>query len=405
MNELVPIRWPRETEWLKPASLALLDRTPVNCVVLPEAPADFVAAAKAKGIQVVAEPPAVLVDEPVWPGVQTSMRGSNTSDAGPTGPPWADANGWKVMLARLRSAGKPVWVGAEPPADRVLRPEHYALAVADAEAYGGRWLISPDAALKKGLLAGDTQAKETWATLTGALRFFDARRQSWSALRPLARLGIASSFEGEDEFIAAEVLNLAARRHVPYRAMLRPHLDLQGLSTVLWIHAKAPEGAEKKALTDFVAAGGTLVLPASAAHMTDGLAPAGKSVVDYRLYASGKGRIAVAAEPWSDPWVVVSDVNRMMTRRADLFRLWNAGASNAYLATDGKRVVAHVLNFTGRPAAHPMSLWLARAARSVVFYDLFGRAEKLPVAAKNEGVEVSLPPFASYAAVEFGEGA
>src|SRR5687768_6529490 len=125
------------------------------------------------------------------------------------------------MLARAKSAGKPVWVPGEPPKDRALRPEHYALAVADAGAYGGRWLISFEAELSKGLLQGDSQAEETWATIVGALRFFDAR-PAVSAYRPLARLGVVSSFDDADEFLAGEVLNLAARRHVPYRIVLRP---------------------------------------------------------------------------------------------------------------------------------------------------------------------------------------
>lgn len=400
MSELVPVRWPREAEWLRPASLALLDRTPVNCVVLPEAPADFVAAAKGRGLTVVAEAPGVALSEPVWPGVKTGAGGS--ADAGPTGPPWADSNGWAVMLARAKSPGKPVWVPADPPADRVLRPQHYALAVADAESCGGRWMVSFDPELKKGLLKGDPQAKETWATVTGALRFFDGKRAAWSGYRPLARLGVISSFTGDDEFLAGEVLNLAARQHISYRIVVRPKLDLQGLSTVLWIHEKAPEGEEKKALSAFVQAGGTLVVPVSAAQITDGLAAAGKSVTGYPLFTSGKGRIAVAAEEWGDPWVVVADINRMMTRRADLFRMWNSGAANAFLTTDGKRVLAQVLNFTARPQAHPMSLWIARKASSATFYDLFGRAEKLTVTPRNDGSEVNLPPFASYAAVEFG---
>jgi hypothetical protein len=91
-----------------------------------------------------------------------------------------------------------------------------------------------------------------------------------------------------------------------------------------------------------------------------------------------------------------------MTKRADVYRLWNAGASNAFLQTDGARTLAQILNFTGRPAGHPMSLWIAQRVSSARFYDLFGRTEKLDVIRKGEGSEVNLPPFSSYAAVEFG---
>jgi hypothetical protein len=295
-----------------------------------------------------------------------------------------------------------VWVSVEPPEKTIIRAEHYALAVADAEAYGGRWIITLDADTRKGLLANNSDPREIWQTIGKALRFFRQQEPKWQGLQPLARLGVLSDFEGDNEFMATEILNLGARRHLAYRILVPPRVDLKGLAGVLWVYQKAPEGEMLKTLRAFVSTGGLLILPASAAHLSDGLPPAGRTEFGYRLYTMGKGRLAVPSETWGDPYVVASDAQRLLTRRHDVSRLWNPGASNTLSLVSGSRAVTQILNFTGRPAGHPMSAWIAWPAKTAKFLDLFGRTESLPVTSKTGGAEVSLPPFTSYAAIEWG---
>ena len=404
MNQLHPLRWPVEPAWQQPEALTLLEGTPFNCILAEQVSQPLTEAASQRGIEVLRSIPTdvVLLKDGVWPGVQRGHGGS--TDAGPTGPPWVDANGWAIQLARAKNPGKTVWVDSKVPEDRVLRPEEYALAVADAEAYGARRVVTLDASVRKGLLDGEGQAREAWSTASHAARFFAARREKLMTLKPLARLGIVSSYEGADEFLATEVLNLAARRHLPYQVMLQAE-SLEGLAAVLWIREKAPQGAEKQALDAFVQSGGLLVVPASAAHIADGLPSGSVHETGYRTVRSAKGLIAVANQPWSDPYVVATNVHRLMTRRHDPFRLWNAASCNAHVVVGPQRTVAHVLNYTARAAGQPISLWVARSARSAVAHDLYGRAEKLTPVEKNDGVEVSLPAVASYVQVEFSEQA
>ena len=402
---LTPLRWPSEPEWQRPEALSVLEGSPINCIVLSSADSALQEAASRRGVQAVTSPPATVLSERVWPGVQRSLRGSVTSDSGPTGPPWVDSNGWAIQLARAKDTAKPVWVAADPPENTIIRAEHYALAVADAEAYGGKWIITLDADTRKGLLANSAEARETWQTIGKAIRFFRQHESGWSGLQPLARLGVVSNFEDENEFLGTEILNLAARRHLSYRILIPPRIDLKGLAAFVWVFQKAPEGEQLKTLRAFKSEGGTLILPASAAHLADGLASAGRSDTGYRLYTMGKGRIAVASETWDDPYAVATDAHRIMTRRHDVFRLWNAGASNALSSVAGAHALTQVLNFTARPAGHPMSVWIAHRAKSARFMDLFGRSEMVAVTAKNDGSEVSLPPFSSYAAIEWGASA
>jgi hypothetical protein len=400
-SALIPMLWPSEPDWQRPEALAVLDGSPVNCIVLPGPNAAIQEAALRRAVQAAVTPPAHVLTGRVWPGVQRSMRGSTTSDSGPTGPPWVDANGWAVQLARAKHPDKPVWVSAMPPEKTIIRPEHYALAVADSEAYGGRWLIALDPETRRGLLAANGEAREIWQTIGKALRFFRQKEAKWSGLQPLARLGVLSNFEDENEFMGTEILNLGARRHLAYRILIPPRVNLQGLAGVLWVYQKPPEGNMLKALRAFASEGGLLILPASSAHLSDGLPQAGLSETGYRLYTMGKGRVAVAAETWGDPYAVATAAHRLLTRRHDVFRLWNAGASNTMSLFSPSRALTQILNFTGRPAGHPMSAWIAYNAKTAKFLDLFGRTEPLAVTLKNGGAEVSLPPFTSYAAIEW----
>lgn len=403
-KDLIPIKWPHEPDWKRPEALSILEKSPVNCILLAKADEGLSAAAAKMGVQVITTPPATMISEPVWPGVKRSDRGNETS-AGPTGPPWVDSNGWAVALAHAKAPGKPVWVPAEPPSDRVLRPENFAIAIADAEMYGGRWVVSLDAPTRKGLLSGESQARETWQTIGKTLTYFREQRKTWADARPLAKFGVMSDFAGENEFLGQEVLNLSARRYLAYRIVMPDASDLAGLAGLLWIDQRAPAGEALIRLKSFVAGGGTLILPASAAHMSDGLTQRGRHDTGYRMYPSGKGFIAVAPEPWTDPYVVATDAHRILGRRHDAFRLWNVGASNAYTLMNGQRTLGQVVNYTGRAIGHPMSLWISRSAKSARFRDAFGRDETLAVTSKNGGVEVSVPPFSCYAAIEFGETA
>ena len=402
---LIPLRWPSEPEWQRPEALAVLEGSPFNCILLSSADSALQEAASRRGVQAVIAPPATVLTDRVWPGVQRSQRGSDTSDSGPTGPPWVDANGWAIQLARAKNPGNPVWVAADPPDDTIIRAEHYALAVADSEAYGGRWIVSLDPHTRKGLLANAADARETWQTIGKATRFFREHEAAWAGLETLAKLGILSDFENENEFLGTEVLNLAARRYLAYRILVPARVELKGLAAVLWVFPKAPEGELLKQLQAFTSGGGILILPASAAHVADGLAGAGRHETGYRLYTLGKGRIAVAVEPWGDPYVLAVDAHRLITRRHDVFRLWNPGAANAVNSVSGRRALSQVLSFTARPASNPMSLWIAHQAKTARFLDLFGRTEALTVTPKTGGSEVSLPPFTSYAAIEWGASA
>jgi hypothetical protein len=343
-----------------------------------------------------------------WPRIPTQWRKrtgerSAGADAGPTGAPWVDSNGWKCLLAKAKAPRKSIWTLAQPPEDVTgYRPAHYALAVADSAVYGGQWVVAFDAETRKALASGT--GNDAWKAVTEALGFFAAHK-SWVEQPAPARLGIVSDFNGPNRFLSGEALNLMMRRHLSYRIIDRDRLkpeSLHDLKSVLWIDQRAPEGSAKSILSAFTETGGLLILPASASSLTSGK-PSGSFESRFDYYPSGKGKVALATKPWSDPWLLAADTHLLLGRKYDLIRTFNAGSCNVRYTRGTNTGVVHVVSYTARPFGYPASIYVAHPYKSARWSTLSGiNNEPIELKQKGEGVEVYLPEFAPYAAVEFG---
>ncbi len=300
-----PMRWRGP---LNESAFQLIAGTPLNCLVVDslEAAAPFREKARSRGVEITtlsgaggipcaelgklpvnSPSPVLAIDESVWPRVRVTDS-KNASEAGPTGVPWVDSNGWAVQLARARAPQKSIWVLADPPKDAInLRPQSYTLAVADAAAHGARWVVS--------MPAGFT-ADRNWKAVIDAVRFFE-KHKHWRDYKPLARLGVLSDFAGDSEFLSFEILNLTSRRHQPFRILEKSNVgDLAGLSAIIYADQAQPAAELAKRLTTFVEAGGLLVLQPKAATAFKPGAENAATHPNFRVRTLGKGRIAIAKE-------------------------------------------------------------------------------------------------------------
>lgn len=397
--ERVPIRWRSGG-----APLSILAGSPVNCLVV-DAPLDATAAKEAERLKLAVVPASDVksVADAVWPRVPATN--GEAGGAGPTGVPWVDSNGWRCLLARVKAPGETPWVMVPPPKNTSVRAEAYAVAIADAAAHGGRWVVDLDATTLEGLGKGSAAAMETWKTITRALAFFQRERAA-AEFPPVANFGVVSDFAGENEFAAGEMLNLAARRPLSYTIVERTRATPQsiaGLKGVAWMDAQLPDAAMEKALREFVSGGGLLIAPSTAAKLAAGAKPAGEFEGRFALYSAGRGRIALAKEPWSDPYLLAADSHLLLSRKYDVVRAWNAGSCNIRFTANASKGAVQVVNYTGRHFGYPMSVYVARRYKTAVWSDVFGAGRQaLTVTPKAEGVEVNLPPFPVYALVEYG---
>ncbi len=394
------MRWPAGWRDLSP-----LRDSPVDCVLTadPETARRLTTEAVSKGLNVTigAEPPSgVEVIEGDWPGTKVGPGENERMAAGPTGEPWIDSNGWRVMLAQAEHPGHRIWVDAAPAAPR-LYPENYVAGLADAAAHGGRWIIHLDDRLAAGIASGDAASLGVWKKIRAAAHFFADWR--WPSLEPIACIGVISDFGGENEFLSREVLNLLARANQPYRVIplekAAPE-SLTGLKAVLYVNRKPPSSALRSALNGFAEKGGLVVAGkdwgAQAARLEQG-----DDHPRYQVRHVGKGRVAVALQAEEDPYLMVQDAVVLLSHRHDLIRFWNGGAVRACLSASADQRTALLQTvFYANARAGDATVRVAGKYRAARLYTSDAPPRDVPLLPEKDAVELHLPAVGPYGAVQ-----
>jgi len=450
--------------WLDPASLAVVQGTPVNCLViswaagLPEdaeqqqalkpliekgkqAGLDFVgliegdanrtaaiAAAQSAGLSAVAlegEPPEkagipviprnghahmqwtanspiVGVSDGKWPGIPQEMMPAG----GPTNLPWVDSNGAFIQIARALEPDKSVWIEFEAP--QAPQPaEAYMLAVADPASYGARWVISLDDALRADLTAKKQPAVDTWNKVTGMAAFIEQHKPA-RTYQPAGALAVVSNFAGPDWFPGEETVNLLPRLREPFRVIARSRAEgasFAGLQAIFYVDQEPPGPQLREKLIAFAKAGGTLFVPSKWPN-PEGPPVQAEPYLLFSLRALGKGRLAVCKEDHPNTYDTVADIQNIISHRNDLLRLYNASSMNFFYQTSaqGRQGVLHLLNYSRRPASDGPLFYVKEPYKSahLVSPELASPVELQWTPQEAGGAELALPKISVYGAIELG---
>ena len=159
----------------------------------------------------------------------------------------------------------------------------------------------------------------------------------------------------------------------------------------------------KARLTAFGRGGGFLIVPRALAAEFPGEKPLRCPVVGYELRTFGKGSVASPARDWDDPYFLAADVHNLVSRRNDPVTLFNARSlwEHYSVAPGGQSELLQLVGFTGR-STDSVSVQVIRPSASAAMYV---PEQEAPSILKPETVdgrqEYHLPPFSSYAALEF----
>ena len=418
-------------KWQDPSLLALVQGTPVNCLVvawasglpadaeqqqalkpllesgrkagldfvgLIEEPADkaaAIAAARAAGLSAVAmesvppgnagipvipwgksgealwkaNSPILGVSDGFWPGVPQDK----TPTGGPTNLPWVESNGALLSMARALAPDKAVWMVFDPSQQVKLSTEGYLLAVADVAAYGGRWVISLDSQMLAGLASQAAPAMDAWKRIVGALAFFEQNKPV-RTFEPTTRLAVISNFSGADRFLAEETLNLLPRLREPFRAIARSQAaaaSFDGLQGILYADQEPPDAKLRQKLIAFAKGGGTLFVRSKWPNPEGSPAPLSpaEAYLLFNVRSLGKGRLATAKEDDPDAYFVCADIQNILSHRGDVVRLYNGASMNYYLhaSPKGGQGAIHLLNYSRRPGSDGVVLYVKTPYRSARF--------------------------------------
>jgi hypothetical protein len=402
------LRWPGA--WKDPAALGLLNGTAIDYLIIDKGPEfePIRARARQEGWKVAdagTMPPGIVVIKGEWPGVQMRRGGGGGgTEAGPTGAPWVDSNGWNIRLAAALHPESAVWVDVGPPATNFRStPDTYLLAVADAAAYGGRWIITLDDALASRLTANEAAALNIWKRIATAAGFFADNRQ-WADYSPLAVVAVVSDFAGGNEFFNQELLNLLARAGQHFRVVPKASAaasSVAGLRAVIYADAEAPPAELRKQVLAFVEAGGMLITGPKWGSVP-GTPVKGDTHPRYALRSLGKGRIAAAIADPDDPWLMANDSVVLVSHRYDLVRFWNGGATGSFVvqSPDRKKAIAHLIFYANRgPDAASVRVAGSYRTAKAATVDI-PVIPKLDVEVRKDAIEVHLPLVNQYVALE-----
>jgi hypothetical protein len=294
-------------------------------------------------------------------------------------------------------------VAAAPLKPRLF-PHSYVVAVADAAAHGGRWIISLDGQLAAGLSEQSREALETWQKITAAAGFFAARK-AWSNYRPEAVIGIVSDFSGRNEFLSGEILNLVARTNQQYRIIVKGEAakySFNSLKAVLYHDEDPPSPELRKRVLDFVRAGGMLITGPGWGQLP-GVPDRRGDHPRYTLRVFGKGRVAAGKPGFDDPYLMANDSVVLISRRHELVRFWNGGAVGAHFTMnpDRKRALVQMLFYAFQFQDNRPTVRIAGRYRKASLWTFDQPAPRdLEMEVQDDAVELHLPPMAQYAAAE-----
>lgn len=353
-----------------------------------------------------ARPPGdpLLIGDAAWPSLG-APGASDSAEAGPTGLPWLDSNGWLLRMARSLAPSSRIWIRSDPPQEAApADAAPAAFAQMEARAHGAARALSLPPAIAAGLAAANSSALAWWRRVSSAESWWQSHAppQEWLTC---ARLLVVSDFAGPNLYPATEFLNLSARRNLPWRAVLAPPLDdahLRGMAAALYIDPLPLAPPLLEPLQRFAERGGLLVCLSSARGGIRNLDPRPAAHPRFEIHRCGKGRVALSRAGWEDPYLMAQDIHLLMSRRHDVIRLFNPGSILAWPveSPDRRRLLVHLLNYSRYGAAHDVAVQTWQPVKSA-WIERPG-AERRPAQLRREagGWEAVLEPFDAYCALE-----
>ena len=405
----VPARWP----WADTKSLDLLDGSPVNCLILKSPSADFITAAKSRGVVVLSvtgEPddltltgesglpaihltarnrmqlgsaaPIIGTSQGVWPGVAVEEEGAHK--AGPTSSVWIDTN--TGFLRAVRAWGtSTVWIANLPPEKTVVTTARYLQAIADAGIIGARWVIAFDSDLAARLGRREEGALGTWKRMGALLAYFE-RHPEWRAMREAGQLAIVQD-PAKGGLLSGGILDMIATKHTPVRPVPKERLSpqaLTGATMAVNIDGDGLDAEQRDILRNFARGGGTLL---NGPPGWKDPAPKGGAIT------LDKDELARLGDMWRD-------VNGMIGRRNLGVRLFNVASmlSNYVSEPAGKTAVVQLVNYADYPVENVTLHYLADLPHATLITPE-GAEKKLEVYKIEDGWGVDIDRVSTCAAI------
>lgn len=278
-------------------------------------------------------PAIVGTDQGLWPGVQIEEDGK--AKAAPSGAAWIDTNTGFLRYVRASTTAA-IWLANQPPRDKEYSAERYIQAVGDAAMAGARWVLSFDERFTLKLLTGDNKTIEGWLRIGKVLQFYESHKD-WRGAQPFAQLALVED-ASSGALLSGGILDMIATKHTPVRPVPKGRLDAKALGTAqlaVNVDPDALTAGQRDVLKAFTRSGGTLLT-----------GPPG-----WKFPMPREGQITLEKEDLKKLDDIWRELNSLTGRKNLGARLFNVSSmlSNVLEITERKEVLIHLVNYSDFP--------------------------------------------------------
>jgi hypothetical protein len=293
---------------------------------------------------------AVVVKDGVWSGAAMPERAESVT-AGATARPWVNANGYRIGYLRALYPGRPPILGYSPDAEAGVKPDKppalasLELALVDAWAAGGNYVLTLTPEHRRQLLSGNAEALAVWQALGRTARWL---RENAALLRQPTLANITQLVENGDT--TAELASLMYRQNASPRlvdAAHPPEPDPQHCAVLVAAGIRPPNAAVAERILAHAEAGATVVTDAAGEDAwwhKQGWRPE-RIFEDRTFYRAGRGRLVHYSQAIQDPGDFAFDVIDLAGPSRPV-RLWDNGAVIALSSRkSGGEAVLRAVNY------------------------------------------------------------
>ncbi len=378
----------------------------------------FTEACAAAGIRIVPRdftPPSTAG---LWPGIRhpPSVKGRGDEVTSASREPWVDANGYLAAWLRALHPDRAPLLGYLPDRAAGLEPDRAVpfdtleLALIEAWAAGGNYLLSLEPRYQAALSRGEEKAKEAWTSLVRTSRWL---RDNIRLFRTAPFDTVTALVESGEE--TAEIANLLYRRNAsPALARAdRPPAPSAARRALVAANIRPPSPEARARMLANAESGSTLVVapPAgtgASANWWSGSSNAARlklvrSEADRDFYSLGRGQVVAYQRPVNDPSEFALDVIDIVAHRNRAVRLWNAPAVVALAAKGAApgQAIMHLVNY-GSPVDSEIQARIQGSYRKGQLIRPEGAPIELKPAGRGTTTEVMVPELRRLGVVVFG---
>jgi len=350
-------------------------------------------------------------EQGLWPGIsrEPAEKGGDAAVAGASHQPWVDANGFWAGWLKALHPGRPALLGYQADEKAGLKPDRIVphdtveLALLEAWASGGNYVLSLPQRFRELLLKPDATALAGWKQLAKTARWL----QEHATLFRQPTVPIVTTLVDATE-TTAEVVNLMYRQNVSpaLKSILSPPApDPAQILVLVAVSVETPKPKARATILAHAEAGATVVVDAAGdkAWWRDARLKLSRKEGDRDFYALGRGQVVAYREQIADVSEFAFDVLDLAGHKRRAVRMWDAPAQIALLTRSPRprEAVLSVVNYSS-PRDWETLVRVQGVFGKAMLLRPEAEPKELKAVKRGTATEIQLPEIRRLSVVVFG---